>query len=338
MATTAIPPTAPPDPAVDPAPAIEVVGLTKRYGRRAVLAGVDWAVPAGSVVGVLGRNGAGKTTLLKCALGLVRPDAGRVTVLGEPAWDLSAGAKARTGYVPQEAAGLYPWMRVRDLVAYVAAFYPRWDGGRVGRLMDEWDVDAAARVGRLSVGTRQRLAIILALAHEPDLLVLDEPAAALDPAGRRDFLAAVLALAAGGGPRGPRTVVFSTHITSDLERAADRVTVLRDGAIAYDGELDVLKESVKRLHVAAAGPLPAELTDLGVAGVMRARVEGADAVVTIRGDPAAAADAVRRRYAAAVRVEDLSLEDIFLEMQHAAPPTVPGRGPTDSGVAPAAVR
>src|SRR5881227_1681083 len=125
MATTPAPATAPPDPpdppapAAEPMPAVQAVGLAKHYGRRAALAGVDWAVPTGSVVGLLGRNGAGKTTLLKCTLGLVRPDAGQVTVLGEPAWGLSAGAKARVGYVPQEAAGLYPWMRVRDLVGYV---------------------------------------------------------------------------------------------------------------------------------------------------------------------------------------------------------------------------
>src|SRR4051812_45940441 len=139
-----------------PAPAVQAAGLTKRYGSKEVLKAVDVAVPVGSVLGLLGKNGAGKTTLIKCALGLVRPDAGTVTVLGEPAWSLSAAAKARIGHVPQEVS-LYPWMRAAHLIQYVAAFYPRWNKALVRQLLAAWDVDVAQRVGKLSPGTRQRL-------------------------------------------------------------------------------------------------------------------------------------------------------------------------------------
>ena len=299
--------------AASPDAPLRVEGLRKRYGFTVVLRGATLAVPRGSVVGLLGKNGAGKTTLLKCALGLARPDAGSATLLGEPAGSLSAEAKARIGFVPQEVS-LYPWMRVRQLLDYTAAFYPWWDEALVGRLLYEWEVDDRARVGKLSVGTRQKLAIILALAHEPDLLVLDEPAASLDPAARRDFLQAVLAVAAGG--EGRRTVVFSTHITSDLERVADRVAILRTGRIDYDGELDALKDSVKRLHLTSPGPLPASLH---VPGAVRVSVEGNEALVSVRDASPQLVDDVRRRYGAAIRVEDLSLEDIFLEVHHAPP-------------------
>ena len=289
--------------------ALRLAGVTKAYGTKAVLAGVDLAVPRGSVVGLLGKNGAGKTTLLKCALGLVHPDAGTASLLGEPAAALSADAKGRIGYVPQEIS-LYRWMRVRQMLDYTAAFYRHWNDALVAKLLREWEVDPTDRVGKMSVGTRQKLAIIVALAHEPDLLILDEPAASLDPAARREFLKAVLAIAA----EGHRTIVFSTHITSDLERVADRVAILRGGVIAYDGDLDALKDSVKRLHVTAANPLP---QGFDVRGAVWVRVEGNEALVSVREASEEMLDEIRRAHGATVEVEDLNLEDIFVEVQHA---------------------
>jgi len=290
--------------------ALNLSGVTKRYDNTNVLDGVFLDVPAGSVLGLLGKNGAGKTTLIKCALGLIRPNSGVVTLLGEPAHALSATGKAKLGYVPQEIS-LYPWMRVRQLLEYTAAFYPKWNSALVQQLLVDWELNSNDRIGKMSVGTRQKLAIILALAHEPDLLILDEPAASLDPSARREFLKTVLSIAA----EGKRTVVFSTHITSDLERVADRVAILRKGKIAFDGELDVLKDSVKRLHVTSSNPLP--LT-LDVPGAVRVRVEGKEALISVRDATDELIESLRRDHSASVRVEDLNLEDIFVEVQHDA--------------------
>lgn len=292
-----------------PDPVLRLAGVKKSYGAKLVLDAVDLSIPRGSVVGLLGKNGAGKTTLLKCSLGLVHPDAGSISLLGEPAASLSDKAKSRLGYVPQEIS-LYRWMRVRQLLEYVAAFYPHWNDALVEQLLREWEVDPTDRIGKMSVGTRQKLAIILALAHEPELLILDEPAASLDPAARREFLKAVLAIAA----EGHRTVVFSTHITSDLERVADRVAILRRGVIAYDGELDALKDSVKRLHVTAANPLP---QGFDVRGAVWVKVQGNEALVSVREASEEMLDEIRRTHGATVEVEDLNLEDIFVEVQHA---------------------
>lgn len=217
--------------------AIELRGITKSYGEKAVLKGLDLSVPKGSVVGLLGTNGSGKTTLIKCALGLIRPHAGQVRLLGEDAWTLSAEAKMRIGYVPQ-VVNLYPWMKVRHLIDYTAAFYPNWNHGLVSQLVDQWELPLNDRVGPLSVGQLQRVAILLALGHEPELVVLDEPAASLDPLARRQFLQMIIDLAEPGR----RTVLFSTHITSDLERVADRVAILKSGRIAWHGLLEDLKE------------------------------------------------------------------------------------------------
>jgi ABC-2 type transport system ATP-binding protein len=288
---------------------LELQGVRKTYGQRAALDGVDLAIPSGSVVGLLGQNAAGKTTLIKAALGLIRATAGQSRIFGESSWDLSAAVKARIGYVPQ-VISLYPWMRVRQLIHYTSAFYPKWNETLTWGLLRDWSVSLEDRVGALSVGTLQKLSIVLALGHEPDLLVLDEPAASLDPGARRDFLRALLDIAA----EGKRTVLFSTHITSDLERVADRVAILRAGKIVYNGELDDLKDSVKRLHVTSSAPLPATFSVPGTVGL---KVDGNEALVSVRDASPALIEGIRRDYAATVGVQDLNLEDIFLELHHA---------------------
>lgn len=218
-------------------PPIELRGIVKSYGEKHVLTGLDLDVPKGSVLGLLGTNGAGKTTLIKCALGLIRPQRGEARLLGADSWNLSAEAKARIGYVPQ-VVNLYPWMKVRHLIDYTAAFYPNWNYALVDRLTDEWDIPREDRTGLLSVGQLQKVAIVLALGHEPEVILLDEPAASLDPLARRQFLQMIIELAEPG----KRTVLFSTHITSDLERVADRVAVLKSGRIAWQGTLEDLKQ------------------------------------------------------------------------------------------------
>ena len=286
---------------------LDLRGVSKSFGSKAVLNEVDLSLPTGSGLGLVGKNGSGKTTLLKCALGLQHPRRGDVHILGESAWELSAAGKERLGYVPQKI-DLYPWMKIRQITTYTGAFYPRWNQALVERLLREWELNPEDRVGPLSVGQTQKLAIILALGHEPDLLVLDEPAASLDPVARRQFLETVLDMV------GERTVIFSTHITSDLERVADRVAVLKDGKIVYSGELDTLKDSVKRLHVQAAAPLPNG--SFNVPGMLHAKVTGHDALVSVQDYTEDLPEQIARQWSASVAVQDLNLEDIFLELHH----------------------
>ena len=216
---------------------IELRGIKKSYEEKSVLKGLDLTVQKGSVLGLLGTNGAGKTTLIKCALGLIRPQSGEARLLGDPAWTLSPEAKSRIGYVPQ-IINLYQWMMVQDVIDYTAAFYPNWNHDLVTRLIKELDIPAGDFIEPLSVGQLQKVAILLALGHEPDLLILDEPAASLDPKARRQFLQMIIDMAEPG----KRTVLFSTHITSDLERVADSVAILKSGVIAWHGSLEELKE------------------------------------------------------------------------------------------------
>jgi ABC-2 type transport system ATP-binding protein len=286
---------------------IEVSGLRKQFqGGNEVLRGVSLEVPRGTVLGLLGKNGAGKTTFIKCVLGLLKPTSGTATLLGENAWDLSAQAKERLGYVPQIVT-LYQWMKVRHLVAYTAAFYRNWNADLAARLLQRWEIPVEEGVGTLSVGQLQRLSIVLSLAYEPELLILDEPAASLDPVARREFLREVLNIA----DQPNRTVVFSTHITSDIERVANTVAILKEGKIVYHGELGELKDSVKRLHFSAAAPLPGNFV---VPGALSARIDGSHAMVATRDVTPKVISALCNQWKADVQIEDLSLEDIFLEM------------------------
>jgi ABC-2 type transport system ATP-binding protein len=223
-----------------PAPSAELVGVTLGYGGTPVLCALDWQLRPGQVIGLLGRNGAGKTTLLEALLGLREPQQGRITLFGQPVQALDDAARARIGYVPQQA-DLFPDWTARQLLAYFRSFYPRWNEAKVEALLNRWELPRDRPIGRLSGGQQQRLAIVRALAHEPELLVLDEPVASLDPAGRRDFLRELVERVLDQGT----TVVFSTHILSDLERVAFNVAFLKDGAIGLQAPLDELLDAVR---------------------------------------------------------------------------------------------
>ena len=214
------------DPAGDTAtpPAIEASHLVKSFAGKRALSGASLAVAPGSIVGLVGANGAGKSTLIQTLLGLLRPDLGEARLLGENSWDLSPAAKERLGYAAQRPHAFH-WMTTRQMVRYVGSFYARFDPSLAEALMSRWQLDPRDRCDRISGGQKQRLELVLAMSHRPDLLLLDEPAASLDPAGRRDLLDLLLRNHRDDG----QTVLFSSHITSDLERVASHVAVMVRG-------------------------------------------------------------------------------------------------------------
>jgi len=285
---------------------IKTQGLEKRFGREQVLSGIDLHIEPGQIVGLIGTNGSGKSTLIKCLLGLLRRSGGSSHLFGEDSWNLSAQAKARLGYVSQEFA-ILPWMKVQAACDYTGAFYEHWDHPHVDRLLTEWELPRDKRVSTLSVGQRQKLAVILAMGHRPELLILDEPVASLDPVARRQFLQSLIEFSADE----KKTILFSTHITSDLERIASHVAFLRQGLLGYCGELDTLKENCKRLRIHAASPLPG---DLQIPGTVRSEINGPDALVTVTEFHAETVAILSRQWQARVMMEDLNLEEIFLEM------------------------
>jgi ABC-2 type transport system ATP-binding protein len=287
-------------------PVVNAQGLSKRFGARQVLTGVTAAVARGDVVGVLGKNGAGKTTLLEILLGFSPSTEGSAEVFGEPSMRLSESAKAKIGFVPQQDE-LVDILTGQHQLNLTAAFHRHWDGALVDRLAAHWEVPLDRRISKLSVGERQKLSLLLALGHGPELLVLDEPVASLDPIARRHFITELVDSA-----RGPlRTVLFSTHIVSDLERVANKVWIVKDGRLAWSGDLDTLKESVVRLHIHARRTLPA---DLPVPNALSTRVAGTNATVAATDWNESKRSALAERLDAELEIENLGLEEIFVEM------------------------
>ncbi len=286
------------------APLVQMSSVTKHFGARQVLDRLDWQIAPGQVIGLLGRNGAGKSTLLECMLGLREVDGGTVNMFGEDAAALSDGARARIGYVPQKS-DLFDWLTPLQMLEYFQAMYPRWNKAKVEGLLSRWGFDPYKRnspIKKLSGGEQQRLSIIRALAHDPDLLILDEPVSALDPVGRRDFLRELVDQVIERGT----TVVFSTHILSDLERVAFDLAFLKDGRIALQGQTDALLEGARRV-VAAPHALPAGRLQ----GELRRSYEGALTSVIVQADYGQLAQLAGKP---GVRIETLSLEDLFIEM------------------------
>jgi ABC-2 type transport system ATP-binding protein len=222
-------------------PVIEARGLGKRYGRLWALTDCTLDIPAGRVVGLVGPNGAGKTTLLHLAVGLLAPTAGTVSVLGaRPA--AGSGQLERIGFVAQETP-LYPGLSVRDHLRLGAWLNPHWDDAVARDRVDKLGLDLAQKAGRLSGGQRAQLALTLALAKSPELLILDEPVASLDPLARREFLQSLMEVVADQR----LSIVFSSHLLSDLERTCDHLVVLVSSRVRLTGEVDALLASHRRL-------------------------------------------------------------------------------------------
>ncbi|HEX5461584.1 MAG TPA: ABC transporter ATP-binding protein [Steroidobacteraceae bacterium] len=287
------------------APVVTARNLGKSIGRKTILHDISVDVEPGSVVGIIGKNGAGKTTLMDVLLGFSPATSGNSRIFGHDSFTLPGEIRGRIGFVPQQDE-LVHLLDGRQHIEVTAALLGRWNRGLTDRLQAAWDIPMDRVAKKLSGGERQKLSILLALGHEPDLLVLDEPVAALDPISRRQFLRELLEIAGSPG----RTVLFSTHIVSDLERVADQIWIVREGAIAWAGPLDHLKESVVRLNIAARRSLPSSLP---LQGVLSLRTVGQRATAVVSQWTEEALPGLRETLDADVDVEALSLEDLFVE-------------------------
>jgi ABC-2 type transport system ATP-binding protein len=250
---------------------LETCRLTKRYGRTTALADCTIAVPAGHVVALVGPNGAGKTTLLQLATGLLRPTSGRIAVLGVPVGQ----SRDRVGFVAQDAA-LYGGLSVVDLLRLASSLNRRWDAALARDRIDALGIPSGRRFGRLSGGQQAQVALAVAVAKRPDLLLLDEPLARLDPLARHEFLGTLLAAVA----EFEISVVFSSHVIAELERFCDYLVVIRSGAMQVAGEVDDLLAEHRRLSGPAA---TADQVAAGAAIVADERTP-AQAHLVLRGD------------------------------------------------------
>jgi len=226
----------------DPIVAIEHLG--RRFAKTVALDDVSLTIPAGRVFGLVGENGAGKTTLLKHVLGLLKAQQGTVRVFGRDPVADPVGVLARIGHLSEDRE-LPQWMRVEEVIEFTSAFYPDWDAGYAEQLQSTFELTPDQKVRTLSRGQQARLCLLLAEAHRPALLVLDEPSSGLDPVVRKDILDAIIRSVADEG----RTVLFSSHLLDEVQRVSDHVAMLHKGRLVLESPLDAMLTSHCRLTV-----------------------------------------------------------------------------------------
>ncbi len=284
--------------------AIQLLHVTKRYGRTTVVDDLTLAIPTGSTFGLLGPNGAGKSTTLKMLMGMLSLTAGQIRVLGIDVFAEPARMKQRVGYVPEQPQ-MYRWMRVGEVIGFTRAFYPSWNDDLCARLLDLFALEVNKKVKHLSKGTAAKLALLLAIAHEPELLVLDEPTSGLDPIVREEFLDGVLRLLC----ERRCTVLFSSHTLADVQRLADTVGILYEGRLLVHRGVDELLASTKRIRaVLRDGCLPRWEPD----GTVWQRVQRREWLLTVRDFSSETIAHLRAENPLEqVEVLDLSLEELF---------------------------
>lgn len=256
-------------------PVIEIQNLERRFGKKDALNKVCLTVPSGGVFGLVGENGAGKSTLLKHVLGLLRAQRGTVRVFGlDPVAD-PVGVLGQIGYLSEDR-DMPDWMQVGALMSYTSAFFPNWDPTFAEELREMFDLDVKQKVGSLSRGQKARIGLLLALAHRPPLLVLDEPSSGLDPVVRRDILGAIIRTVADEG----RTVLFSSHLLDEVQRVSDHVAMLHHGELILSEPIDSVLQSHQRLLVRFEEPRETPLT---LTAALRCEGEGREWTVICNG-------------------------------------------------------
>lgn len=230
---------------------IEFADVSKHFGKLTVLNGLSLEVSAGEVFGFLGRNGAGKSTAIRVLMGITAADAGEVHLFGQPVSPKHVGVRRRVGYVAQEQ-NMYPWMSPRALGRFVRGFYPTWDDARWRELNERFDLPPRRRLGTFSGGMKAKLALALALSSRPELLVLDEPTAGMDPVARREFLD----LVRGETQRDGVTTFFSTHLIDEIEAIASRIAIVEGGRTVYQGALAPLAARMVAYSIAEEDDSP----------------------------------------------------------------------------------
>jgi ABC-2 type transport system ATP-binding protein len=285
-------------------PAIELQHLTRRFGNKTVVNDLSMTIAPGSTFGFIGLNGAGKTTTIRMIVGLLAPNSGTIRVADHDVPSQRDRIKWKIGYVP-DRPNVYSWMRVGEAISFCKSFYLRWNDDYVAELLRTFQLDLTKRVKHLSKGMAAKLQLLLALGHEPEILILDEPMSGLDPLVREEFLKGLIAAVA----ERKQTVLFSSHTLSDVQRLADSIGLLHEGRLLVHSPIDQLLEKTKRIRaVLKDSAKPGEIPP----GVLLQKVTGREWMLTVENFSRPQVEFLREKNSIeSVEVQDLSLDDVF---------------------------
>lgn len=284
--------------------AIQIDHVSRHFHRKLALDDVSLIVPRGCVFGLLGENGAGKTTLIQHILGSYVAKSGQVRVFGMDPVKQPVEVLVRVGYLSEDRE-MPGWMRIHELLRFTAAFYPNWDFGYAEELRETFRLDPQAKVRTLSRGERAKAALLLALAHRPDILVLDEPSSGLDAIVRKDILGAIVRTVADEG----RTVFFSSHLIDEVERVSDHVAILAHGKVVLSDTLDRVKERHTRLTLRYAEPRSSAPS---IPGALSCEGQGREWTVICNGQRESVMQHAQSAAAQVVAESVPTLEEIFV--------------------------
>ncbi len=286
---------------------VDVQDLTKTYGSNHACDRINMRIGRGMTFGLLGPNGAGKSTFIRMLMGLTPIDSGTIKLFGHETRLSSPEMRQRIGYVP-ELHYIYRWMTVDGVIKFVSQLYDRWDSELANDLLDRFELPGKKKVGTLSKGMTAKLGLVIALAHNPELLILDEPASGLDPLIREDFLESVLQNHTCRG----RTILFSSHHVDDVERVSDEVGILAHGKLVIRGTVDELRHRIRRVRIVLRdGHLPSHVPTQ----VFYQKLARREWLVTVDSFSEELLDELRtENQAVSCEVLDLNLEEIFKDV------------------------
>jgi ABC-2 type transport system ATP-binding protein len=285
-------------------PAIELQHVTRRFGRTTAVNDLSLRIAPGKSFGFIGLNGAGKTTTIRMMVGLLAPHAGTIRVAGCAVPQQRDEMKHHIGYVP-DRPNIYSWMRVAEAIHFCKSIYPSWNDAYVAELLKTFDLELTKRVKHLSKGMAAKLQLLLALGHDPKILILDEPMSGLDPLVREEFLEGLIAAVAERG----QTVLFSSHTLSDVQRLADSIGLLHQGRLLFHSPIDQLLEKTKRIRAVLKDSSRAVATP---PGVIWQKANGREWMLTVENFSLAQVEFLRDKNSVEnVDVLDLSLDDVF---------------------------
>lgn len=278
--------------------------LYKKFGRKQVLKDFNMTLEEGKVYGLLGKNGEGKTTLIRMIIGVIPGDKGKIYYKGNPIAFNSPHYKKEVGYIPEESI-FFGWMRINELLTFNSSFYPKWNASKAREFLKKFDLDGNLKIKNLSRGMKLKMGLVVALASEPELLILDDPTSGMDVPTRHDFLKGIIQEILDEGT----TILFSSHLVHELEGIIDHLGILHDGHLILDGEFEKVRNSAKKVYLSFDGSVPDRIE---ITGILSKQTNGNKCDLGIYPWSEDAKKGLEALNPTTMDVESMTLEEIFI--------------------------